>query len=302
MTEMMTRQTAVVSAPKAGDALPFPPLREQKERRRYPLRRWFITTVALLFGVVLALMAYDSVVTGLMHDQRQRHLAADLEHGRPRIGNSQAFGVIQIPTLGVNQAIIEGVTTSNLRSGPAITATSVLPGQRGSIVLFGHRSAYGGPFEGLPGLKQGAKIYLQARNKSPVVEYTVNGVFRRADPASSAPGFPPAAVGTSLLVLVTSEQGWLDDSQIVVTATASASVAGGSTSGTALSLPSGSGGSVVSFDLLLANLAIGSAAVAWRLMKTRGKSPLALLIVTPMLAVAFVRLASFLDALLPLTR
>ena len=91
MTELMIRQTAIVSAPKAGDALPSPPLPEPKHRlgrsRRGRPRRWLITTIAVLVAALVLLLAYDSLVTGLMHDQRQRHLAADLEHGRPRIGN-----------------------------------------------------------------------------------------------------------------------------------------------------------------------------------------------------------------------
>jgi LPXTG-site transpeptidase (sortase) family protein len=68
------------------------------------------------------------------------------------------IAVIDIPAVRLHQVVLEGTTSSVLRSGPGHLRNTVLPGQPGTSVIFGRAAAYGGPFGGLHTLHVGDKI------------------------------------------------------------------------------------------------------------------------------------------------
>ena len=76
-------------------------------------------------------------------------------------------GEIRIPVIGINQVVVEGTATQDLRKGPGHYIGTPLPGQAGNAAVAGHRTTYGHPFYNLNVVKPGDKIVLT----------TVQGIF-----------------------------------------------------------------------------------------------------------------------------
>jgi sortase A len=76
----------------------------------------------------------------------------------PREG--QAVGILEIPRISVDKAIVEGTGTADLRQGPGHYANTPLPGQPGNAAIAGHRTTYGAPFYDLNELRPGDRILV----------------------------------------------------------------------------------------------------------------------------------------------
>lgn len=74
----------------------------------------------------------------------------------PREG--EALGSIEIPDIGLERNIVEGIRRDDLRQGPGHYPGSPLPGQPGNVAIAGHRSTYGEPFRDLHLLEPGDLI------------------------------------------------------------------------------------------------------------------------------------------------
>jgi sortase A len=83
----------------------------------------------------------------------------------PAEGN--AVGVIDIPVIHINQVVVEGTNTPDLRKGPGHYSGTPLPGQFGNVAIAGHRTTYGHPFYNLDSVKTGDQIVLT----------TIQGIF-----------------------------------------------------------------------------------------------------------------------------
>ena len=79
----------------------------------------------------------------------------------------QPIGDIRIPVIGVNQVVVEGTNTPDLRKGPGHYTGTPLPGQSGNAAVAGHRTTYGHPFYNLDAVKVG----------DPIVVTTLQGIF-----------------------------------------------------------------------------------------------------------------------------
>jgi sortase A len=129
------------------------------------------------FGVlVLLFVAYELWGTNL-HEARaqedlKRDLAAFLEDVddtptsttvpvRPVPGD--AVALIQIPEIGVEKAVVEGVSVGDLKKGPGHYPKTPMPGQTGNAAIAGHRTTYGAPFGELGELEAGDKVYVTTR-------------------------------------------------------------------------------------------------------------------------------------------
>jgi sortase A len=77
-----------------------------------------------------------------------------------------AVGIIRIPRLGASYgyAIVEGVSTDDLKKGPGHYPGSALPGAVGNFVISGHRTTYLAPFNGLGDLVVGDAIVIETRD------------------------------------------------------------------------------------------------------------------------------------------
>jgi sortase A len=71
-----------------------------------------------------------------------------------------AVGIIKIPKIGVDKAIVEGTGTADLRQGPGHYSGTPLPGQPGNAAIAGHRTTYGAPFSNLNELGPGDRILV----------------------------------------------------------------------------------------------------------------------------------------------
>jgi sortase A len=74
-----------------------------------------------------------------------------------------AVAVIQIPRLGLEQAVVEGTSVSDLRKGPGHYVGTPLPGQPGNSGIAGHRTTYGAPFNHVDELVPGDSIIVRTR-------------------------------------------------------------------------------------------------------------------------------------------
>jgi len=77
------------------------------------------------------------------------------------------IGDIRIPVIGINQVVVEGTNSADLRKGPGHYIGTPLPGQGGNASIAGHRTTYGHPFYNLDSVKVG----------DPIVLTTLQGIF-----------------------------------------------------------------------------------------------------------------------------
>jgi sortase A len=85
-------------------------------------------------------------------------IAADTRLPEPREGSVVAR--IRIPTIGVDQYVVEGIAENDLQEGPGHYIGTAMPGQAGNVAIAGHRTTYGAPFNDLNSLAPGDDIDL----------------------------------------------------------------------------------------------------------------------------------------------
>jgi sortase A len=118
-----------------------------------------------------------------------------------------AIGIIRIPRLGAKYgyAIVEGVSTDDLKKGPGHYPGTANPGGIGNFVVSGHRTTYLAPFNGLGELVVGDAIVIETRDtwytylvtKTQTVLPTDTGVVL------PVPGQPRATPTQALITLTT---------------------------------------------------------------------------------------------------
>ena len=85
----------------------------------------------------------------------------------PEIVEGDALARIEIPRIGVDDIVVAGVATSDLKRGPGHFPETPMPGQLGNSAIAGHRTTYGQPFFDVDRLQPG----------DPIRVTTLNGVF-----------------------------------------------------------------------------------------------------------------------------
>jgi sortase A len=93
--------------------------------------------------------------------------------------------VIDIPTIGVHEVVVEGTSSDALKAGPGHRRDTVLPGQSGVSVLMGRAAAFGGPFSRLQELAPGDVFTVRTGQGEQVFE--VIGVRYEGDPTPKSP-------------------------------------------------------------------------------------------------------------------
>ena len=166
------------------------------------LRLLLLTWVgALVLGLALVVFGFgplfqDRVQRSMLRDYRvlvdQASNGAVAPPKAPPLGS--AVGIIEIGEVRVQQAVVEGVRSSDTRKGPGHVPGTAGLGQPGNSVVVGRRSGFGGPFGGVGKLRkgdeivvtttQGQSVYTVAtvkkvklRQETEDDEGTVNGVF-----------------------------------------------------------------------------------------------------------------------------
>lgn len=129
--------------------------------------RTFIATGVL----ILLFLGYQLFGTTLITDQHQETLGADLKvtasDPLPTIEQPADLGegvaLIQIPRIEVKKIVVEGIGVEDLKKGPGHYPGLAYPGQKGNVVISGHRTTYGGPFYRLDEVAVGDEIKLTDR-------------------------------------------------------------------------------------------------------------------------------------------
>ena len=116
--------------------------------------------IILLLGYIYVftpVSAARSQHTLLQQIQAQPIASYSLAEGKiPTEGRPLA--VLEIPSINVDQVVVQGTSVTDLQKGPGHMPTSSLPGQRGNAVIAGRRATYGAPFGSIGSLKRGQTI------------------------------------------------------------------------------------------------------------------------------------------------
>jgi sortase A len=78
-----------------------------------------------------------------------------------QVEDGQAIGRIVIPSIGLDIAVIQGTSTSDLQQGPGHYPSTPLPGLPGTATIAGHRTTYLAPFRNIDSLHGGNAIRLE---------------------------------------------------------------------------------------------------------------------------------------------
>ncbi|MEX2658057.1 MAG: class E sortase [Acidimicrobiales bacterium] len=79
------------------------------------------------------------------------------------VPEGEAIAIIRIPRIGVDKAVVEGVSVDALKKGPGHYPGTPLPGEPGNAAIAGHRTTYGAPFGDLGELQEGDEILVTTR-------------------------------------------------------------------------------------------------------------------------------------------
>jgi sortase A len=156
-------------------ALEFPPragavrTRGRRVNRFLRFTGWTFIVAGFL---VIAFILYELLATGLITARYQRELRDQLgaDLGRPGSVRTvpppvpgHAVGIIRIPDIGLDMAVVEGIAPDDLKKGPGHYPGTPLPGARGNVGIAGHRTTYARPFWSLDRLGAGDRILVDTR-------------------------------------------------------------------------------------------------------------------------------------------
>jgi len=173
----------------------------------------FLLTVAAfgVFAFLLSGFVQARSQLGLQHRFRTE-LESNLAPIGGAIPKGAALAVLQIRAIGLDQVVVEGSRSTQLREGPGHVIGSPLPGQPGNAVIAGRRTLYRGPFRRLGSLHPGNRIRVTTGQG--VAHYVVTDVQR----LTPGDGSFVQDNGQDRLTLFTSASSWSSDGRLVVTA------------------------------------------------------------------------------------
>lgn len=134
--------------------------------RREGARRALSAAAAALIVAACGMLAYP-VITDAYHNSLQARLDRQLGQASTRrayldgsLRAGQGMTRIQIPRLGVNVVVVQGVDEQSLEAGAGHYPDTPLPCQEGNVGIAGHRTTYGKPFANIDRLRPGDRIVL----------------------------------------------------------------------------------------------------------------------------------------------
>lgn len=189
-------------------------------------------TLITLGIVVLLFCVYELWVTGLGTARAQAALTEDLTRSwaaptppappdrtaPPPPGG--AFARLHVPSLPGYEpwTVVEGVGVPDLKLGPGHMPGTALPGERGNVVLSGHRTTYGAPFNRWDELGEGDQVVLETQDGW--FTYTLTGSQVVAPSAVEVtlpvPNQPGAAPVEELLTMTTCEPEYSAEERMIV--------------------------------------------------------------------------------------
>jgi sortase A len=163
--------------------------RKRRSKARAAVR--FVAAVMTTSGVLLLLdagatLAWQEPVSALLALQDQAKLGDELDEklaevrgqargdelsdaeleqlaeryeGETAIG--EAWGRIELPSLGADYVVVEGTDEASLQEGPGHYPETALPGEGRTIAIAGHRTTYLAPFRSIDQLGEGDEIVIE---------------------------------------------------------------------------------------------------------------------------------------------
>jgi sortase A len=139
-------------------------------------------TLITLGVIVLLFCVYELYFTNLYTDKQQSKLGRDITttwaQPAPKPGSRLAsvipgtgIAILRIPRIGMTgkigahgaKVVVEGVSHEDLKKGPGHYPHTALPGEIGNMVISGHRTTYGAPFNRVDELHTGDPIVIETR-------------------------------------------------------------------------------------------------------------------------------------------
>ena len=78
-----------------------------------------------------------------------------------RTDTGEAWGRIELPTVGRDYVVVEGTDEASLRKGPGHYPETPLPGEGGTVAVAGHRTTYLAPFRTIDRLERGDELVVE---------------------------------------------------------------------------------------------------------------------------------------------
>jgi len=146
---------------------------------------WVLLQLLVLGGISHARSQH------LLYSELRSELAAatvptgELDYDGKPVEAGAPVALLTIPTLGLQQVVVDGTSSSDLMAGPGHLRSTPMPGQAGISVVMGRARTYGGPFGRIAELRKGDAI--DVLNATGQVSYTVIDVRRAGDPIPQLP-------------------------------------------------------------------------------------------------------------------
>ncbi|MEH3033682.1 MAG: sortase [Aeromicrobium erythreum] len=164
------------------------------------------SALAVVSVITIWFLAQMLVLGGLEHERSQDRLygdfRAELADGTAPTGGVVAPGrpvaLMSVPSLGIQEVVVEGTSSGHLLGGPGHRRDTVLPGQAGVSVLYGRSTTFGRPFDAM--LHDAVGRHLQVVTGQGRSTYRIERIRRPGDPVAA-----PPAEGQGRMTLVTSE-------------------------------------------------------------------------------------------------
>jgi sortase A len=148
------------------------------------------------FAWALTVWQWQDPFTAVTHELEQRELAQSFERRLerdPRLAaaggeldveaaaarwressrRGDAVARLRIPTLGVDEFVVNGTDTASLKQGPGRYLDSAMPGEGELVYIAGHRTTYGAPFSRIDSLAKGDRVFLELPYAT--VQYEITG-------------------------------------------------------------------------------------------------------------------------------
>ncbi|MGH2685915.1 MAG: sortase [Actinomycetota bacterium] len=155
----------MTEAAVSADTRTEPGRRPRKGRILRGIGKTLLTAAAILAAYIVWLLwgtgfYYDNQQSGLRDDLERRIEAAELGGPAPRTAlPGQAYAILRIPELEMNEVVVQGTETEALKRGPGHYEETADPWEeRGRVGIAGHRTTYGAPFWDLNLLEPGDDI------------------------------------------------------------------------------------------------------------------------------------------------
>lgn len=130
----------------------------------------------------------------------------------PLVENGEALARIEIPEIGVNDIVVAGIDTGDLKKGPGHFPDTPLPGQLGNAAIAGHRTTYGQPFHNVDKLQVGDDIVVTTLNGEFTYKVTGTQIVSPSDYQVISTSDPTKAT----ITLVSCHPKWTAQERIII--------------------------------------------------------------------------------------